>query len=166
MIRQISIDIPGFINNWLPVHRRKNIWLGFLQVLLVPFRTMMSEYKDWRDASIMRAYVSSQTISMEWYLNELYDPIDREIRILTADPSGFYVAMQSETAPVMLAGLQTVLTEAGTFAYVPLPGEDLVTGMADFVVHAPLALMSMEAAIRKVVNNYKLAGKRYTIVYI
>jgi len=164
MIRQISISVPDFINNWLPVHRRKNVWLSFLQVLLIPFRVMMAEYKTWRDANITRSYVSGQTISMEWYLNELYDPIDREIRILTADPSGFLVALQVESSPVMLVGLQPA--EATVFEYVPLPAEDVTFGNLDFLVQAPISLMNIEPAIVKIVNNYKLAGKRYTIIYV
>jgi len=165
MIRQISINIPQFIYNWIPVHRRKANWVKFLQVISAAFTTMMAEYKEWRNASITRAYVSSQTISMEWYLNELYDNTLRRIEIVTGDVSGVLVALQSEAIPFILAGLQSEPGELGDFQYMPLPFEDVTTGTADFIVRVPLALTWREGVIKRVVNNYKLAGKTYTIVY-
>lgn len=165
MIRLISIDIAGFINNWLPVHKRKIRWLSFFQVLLVPFRLMMAEWKQWRDSAITRAYVSSQKLSIEWYLNELFDPVDRGIYIDTPAASGLYLALETELTPVLLAGLETEPAELGDYEYVPLPGEDVEGGMADFIVYVPADLAMQEDAIRRVVISYKLAGKSWTIIY-
>lgn len=165
MIRQLEIDVPNFINNWLPVHQRLVNRLSFLQVVLAPFTIMMAEYKAWRDKSITRAYVSGQKISMEWYLNELFDPTNRDIYIDSPDNTGTLVALIAEGAPALTVGLQSEPTEVGDFVMVPLPYEDVATGNADFVVYVPIAYIAEEPAIRMVVLNYKLAGKRFVVSY-
>lgn len=165
MIRLLGMNIPDFANNWLPVHQRKANRLGFLQVLLSPFTIMMADYRVWRNKSITRAYVSSEKKSMEWYLNELYDTDLRRIYIDSPDNTGLPVALQTEGLPDLELGLQSEPTEVGNYAMIPLPNEDVETGMVDFVVHVPIDLTPAEAAIKKVVLNYKLAGKRYVVSY-
>lgn len=165
MIRLIEINVPGFINNWLPVHKRLAARLRFLQVLLAPFSIMMATYKVWRDKSVTRAYVNSQKMSMEWYLNELYDADLRRIYIESPDASGLYIALETESSPAMTTGLQSEPAELSDFVMVPLPYEDVDTGNADFVLWVPLDLSMLEQQLKKVLINYKLAGKRYALRY-
>lgn len=165
MIRQIKIEIPDFIYNWLPVHQRLMKRVKFLQVLMSPFTIMMGEYLAWRDKSITRAYVSCEKLSMEWYLNELYDTDLRRIYIESPDATGVYVALESEGTPTLDVGLESEPTEVSDFVMVPLPYEDVDTGNADFVVWVPVDLVALELAIKKVVINYKLAGMRYVVAY-
>jgi hypothetical protein len=71
MIRNINISIVKFATNYMPVHKRKPVRLNFFTILLSIYQTILAEFESYRMDATKRAQVTGETMSMEWYLNEI-----------------------------------------------------------------------------------------------
>ena len=163
MIQKRSISISTFIKTWLPQHKRQPNRLNLFGLLLTPFSTMMAEFIVWRNAVIKKAYVSNQTMSIEWYLNELFDPTLRRIYIITNDAQGVPMGLRA-TEPSYKQAMGLRATEPLAKVAFPLRGEDPTIGLYNFGVMIPTALASAVDDIRGIVMQKKLAGKTFTII--
>ena len=164
-IKRNNIAVDNFIENYIPIRLRKVLRLIVLRIIFSPIKTLSNEYQIWREESVTRAYVTGETMSMEWYLNLIMSS-GTDIYIESAGVSGVPIGL--ETIPTELgiylnAGLEA--SEAVNYFSVPLVGEDTLFGNASFVVYVPVALAGSEALIVSIVNQYKAAGKIYKIIY-
>jgi hypothetical protein len=164
MIRKIKINIDAAIAGYVPVEKRDVPRIKFLRALLVPFTIMMGEFIAWRDVSITRARVTVETASIEWYLNQLFTGGGTTITIETAGISGVTAGVEvTESGLYIVAGVEA--SEAAKYKVVGMTGEGLLYGTASFVVNVPNSLAAQKSAIVKVVNQYRLAGKTFKIVF-
>ena len=162
MIRKINITIPDFVKNYLPIHKRKNVRLNFLYSLTYVFDIIKSEYIIWRDEAVTRAYVTGETMSMEWYLNSVCGS-GTGITIETAGASGVNAGLYAtEPSTYISAGLYA--TESGSYGSVGLPGESTLYGTKTFIVKVPTAYSAWNDTIIAIVNTYRAAGKSFKIV--
>lgn len=163
MIRKHRINIDLFINNWLPSHKRQTNRKGLLAVLLTPFTIMMGEFVAWRDEAIIRANVTSETISIEWYLNYLFDPTLKRIHIESNDGDGVILGVKT-TEPLKFLYFGDKDDEPTAFQYLYKPGETTDLGTASFGVYIPTDLEDQALDIFAIVKIYKLAGKTFVII--
>lgn len=165
MIRKFKITVTDLVRNETPSHLRKYpSQLAFFRGLLAPFVSQSQAFSAFRDAAVTQARVSSESISLEWYLNERFDTVQRRIAIQTAGPSGV-VAGIADTEPTLyfVAGIEG--SEPTKYKVIGLKGED--TGFLDnsFLVYVPISLSASGNSIAGVVRQYKLAGKKFLIKY-
>jgi hypothetical protein len=163
MIRKISIDIAGFIVNYLPIQKRTPVRIAFLKTILSVLIDIWNTYVAWRNETIIKANTSGETISIEWYLNYIVGASIGDIYIETAGVSGASVGLQvAEPLVYVDAGIEA--SEPTEYYAVGLPGEGSVFGTKTFAVYVPNAYMAYIDKIKAAVNSYKAAGKSYLII--
>jgi hypothetical protein len=168
MIRLKQYDPMRLARIYLPPHKRQNNLLNLLLVLLSPISILMQTFIAFRDNAIRRTYVDGSCIALGWYLNSLFDPVNQLIYLNTRQAGGITYGraggtIVSETDHYELLGLEA--TEPISFLRMPRVGEDFLFGSYSFVVFCPTAVQPYEQQIRQIVNNYRFAGKTFTIIY-
>ena len=169
MIRVYLFNYIQYLVNWTKYHWRTLDRITFYQILLLPFSFIWDEWVVWRDAAITRANVTGETMSLEWYLNFLFNGGGIDIYIETAGSGGIPLGLEAlggaEAALFETEGLEALGgAEAAAFVVYPLYGEDLLTGTASFAVYVPNALIAFNDQIKGVVNNYRYAGNTFVII--
>lgn len=160
MIRRISIDILNYLeNNILPPHKRQPIRLAFVKGLLKTLADSSTAFNTWRDDVIIRATVTGQTASLQWYLNYALDAAEQRILITHGVIVGNPLSLRSENGAKFRIGLKT----EGTLApeQIKLKGEHVTSLPFDFRVIAPAAVD--QGQVKKIIDTYKQQGKLYDI---
>jgi hypothetical protein len=124
---------------------------------------MHDEYLAWRNAFIQKAYITNETISIEWYLNELFDASLRRIYIVTNDAPGVDIGLTA-SEPTEFKDVGLIASEPADYLDVPMIGEDADIGFYKFAVYIPSAIAAQSEAIAAIVKQKKLAGKTFTII--
>ena len=138
MIRRISIDILNYLeNNILPPHKRQTNRLAFLKGLLQPLQDASTAYNVWRDDIIIRASVTGQTASLQWYLNYVLDATEKRILIIHGTIIGEPLSLRSEAGTLWQMSLRS---EAGTSKGLKLKGEHVTSLPLDFRVICPASV--------------------------
>lgn len=163
MIKKISISIDKWIYAWMTPHWRKTSRLALYGVLMTPFTVMMSEFITWRDEAIIKANVTGETIALEWYLNRLFDATLKRITIHTNTDQGLQMGIRG-TEPAKYQTMGKRGTEPTKYKTMTRVGEDAIVGTYDFGVTIPAAISAQEDDIRSIINQFRLAGKKYTII--
>lgn len=164
MIRKFSITIKKFVRAYLPMHKRQTNRLKlFADVLTYPFTLMMAEFKAWRDEAIIKATVTIEKTSIEWYLNRQFDPVLQRIYINTNNAEGVIMGNRA-TEPDDFQLMGNRATEPDDYVIFSNRGEHPAIGYASFGVYIPSALSSSKEAIAALMRVYKLAGKSFVII--
>jgi hypothetical protein len=137
--------------------------MKFMRTMQTAQKILLDEQTAWRDKAITRAYVTNETISLQWYLNSLFDPVQARIYIQTREPVGIVGGIEG-TEPTLYAVGGIESTEPATYVTNWLPNEDPVLGRYSFGVFVPSDLSTKQDAIKGVVMQYKLAGKSFIII--
>lgn len=160
MIRRITIGILDLIFIFLPPHKRLAKRLAWLRGLLYPFKENEDLFYPWRDEMIIRAKVTGQKMSLQWYLNHLFDPVLQRIIIDDSQPGGTAVSLESEGTASVVVGLES-LGETGVAFF--LEGESSSSLPYDFRVYSP-AFANDVNLIKGIVDLYNMAHKSYDII--
>lgn len=160
IIRKIRVGVLDSVILFLPKHKRQIYRVAFLKGLLAGYNTSENEYYDWRDEMIIRAKVTGQTASLQWYLNHLYDPVQQRILITDTVPVGDGISLESENMDSIIAGIETESGEDGVPFY--LEGESNGSLPKDFRVLAPSTIN--EGLLKSTINLYNIAHKSYDVV--
>lgn len=156
-MRWHKYDINRLISQLLPIHlRRLNLFL-FLSALLSPLAKLMNDirYKMQHDCRV---------IYLEKMLNEIfempgYDPNQHEeTKIIYIGPGNIpdelYIYLDTEpNEPAWLGGVYLLTIQEQLEDYY------------DFCVIVPQGYDVSENKLRRWVDFYKLAGKKYIIIY-
>jgi hypothetical protein len=144
-------NIANWVKQVIPDMLRKSVQLAWLQVLLTPINTLFSEFKVFRKRIAEQMLPTGQTMSIEWRLNALFDPLHRRIFIKSANElvDQPYIYQSSEPNGPFYMGSKTTRRNSEYF-----------TGNY-FIVYVPAALISSQVAYE--IRRYKLAGTTYTI---
>jgi hypothetical protein len=160
MIRRITIATQNLVNLFLPPHKRQLVRLAWLQGLLYIYYLNEQSFYTWRDAMIVRAKVTGQKASLQWYLNYLYDATLQRILIDDSIAGGTAVSLESEGTAYIVAGLEGTMGEDGFAFY--LEGESSGSTPKDFRVLTPVTVDLVQLAAT--VDLYNMAHKSYDIV--
>lgn len=163
MIRLFRITIPHFIQSYLPPHKRMPQRILFYKIMAYPFTLMMEAFIAWRDSSVTKANVSNETISLEWYLNSLFDTDEQRIEIISQEDAGLLMGRR-DTEATFYQPMGRRDTEATFYKAMPIRGEDLITGLFSFIVSIPEDIEDKTDAIAGIVKMYKYAGFSFKIV--
>ena len=160
VIRKISVGVNNGVVLFLPPHKRQSKRLAWLQGLVNPYAENEAAFYTWRDEMIIRAMVTGQKASLQWYLNHLYDPILQRIIIDDSVAVGTAVSLESEGTAWVVAGIEGTVGESGVvFA---LEGETTGSLPKDFRVLTPNTVNTTQ--LKATVDLYNSAHKSYDIV--
>lgn len=144
-----GINWTKFVEERVMSPIRKPKMRALIHALLTPTKTLHTNFIAFKSAQELDLKITPQVRILEYWLNELYDKALRRIHIED------YV----NTEPILIWG-----ESYNNPIYLP---EFLSSKEFDFTVFLPIGagLKPQEVAIRAFLDKYKLAGKRYLIVY-
>ena len=160
-----AFDVAEIALGLLPTSLRRPVLFAIvrsaLSVLQAQHDRLDTSHNGEPWGTLYRLRHTGQVCSLESLLNDRFDPEERRITINrdTAGGGSPYIYSDSETR------LQGWLVRwLGTM---PL-GETQSTGRSDgeFVVRVPSELREQEAGLRASLDDMKVAGTRYAILYI
>lgn len=159
---QYDFDHDLHVFRATPYDLRKEKTLAWLKSLMKPLKTIYASFLTQKQLYDLQATFNSQTLKLEWLLNNQFDNVLRRIKIINIDTVGepitFYLEEEVEGEPVDM-----YLEEEGEGLLMLL--EEELSGL-DFQVEIPAELVPNQTAIGKVVDKYKLGGKTYEFVIV
>jgi sulfur carrier protein ThiS len=144
----------------LPYHKRQPKRLLLFGWPFAQLTTIFTAYKLWRADVFYRLNVNGQLISLETYLNRYIVGANGDIVIKSFEDWGAWVQLLSEPGETYALRLSLVSEDEGVF--VAMNGEITPENDVDFYVVVPASVAAADVA--RVVNQYKLAGKRYKVI--
>ena len=150
-----SFDVYKLIRLLLPTFLREPVRIAWLESLLIAFKQQWDSYVSWRIDRIYEANVTPQTISLEAYLNRLFDAIQKRIKIKYGDEDSIYVELRGEGYDLYI--------DADDGLYIGLIGE-LSEEVKGFKVEVPAAIDAQQ--VSGVINRIKVVGIPYEIEII
>jgi hypothetical protein len=151
----MNFNIYRLIRLLLPTFLRQPVRLAWLEALLYPFIAKWNEYTAWRGERYYEAHVTAQVISIEAYLNRIFDPIQQQITITDATfDNRAYVALRSE-------GYDGYYIDGVDGTYIGLDTEQVSDG---FIVNVPADLAGAASQISGVVSKVRALGVSYAVV--
>lgn len=157
-MRKIQIGILRLTELFLPPHKRQQVRIAWLKGLVWPWRENEVAFYDWRNEMIIRATVTGEKGSLQWYLNHLYDRAQQRIVIIEAEETGIAVSLETENTAWVVAGLEAS-AETGVAFY--LEGENTTTLPVDFRVLIPSGVS--EDQVSGTVKLYNMAHRSFDI---
>ena len=150
----INFNPLKLIRLLLPTFLRRPLRIAWLEVLLSSFIRRWSKYADWRDNMYYEVHVTAQVISIEAYLNRLFDPAQRRITVGDMQYDyRVYVSLRNEQYEDLY-----IDGEDGTYIYLA----DMQVGDG-FVVNLPAALADMSTQVGGAVDKIRAIGTYYQI---
>lgn len=160
MRRLLTIDFERLLERLLPDHKRQPKRLLLFGWPLGELKDLFSQFKEWRASMFYRINVTGQVISLETYLNRIIPGANDRIAIKSFEDWGAWVQLSTEPGETYALRVSLVSEDDGVF--VAMNGEITPENDVDFYVLVPAAVAAADVA--RVVNQYKLAGKRYKII--
>lgn len=154
-MKHYGIDFKYLALALTPSVLRNYLQMAFQSLLISPVSRLARLFEIYRGDTNYRIRHNGQVCYLRAVLNDMFDPTLRRITIEDLDPMSELVIWQrKENRPVMLGQIRINRRGFGVNGY-------------DFVVICPIALRSAidENRMRTILNQYKLASKRYTITY-
>lgn len=162
------IDFKRLVVFLLPTFLRKRRTYEYLLALIEPIVVLYVELKKYRADAIYRLEHDSTVYSIENVLNDSFDPQLRRIEIRDVfEGEPLYVYEESANKPIYIypeSANKPVYVNGGSY---------FDRADTDFVVLIPSDLKPVSTSldlrlseIKKLVDYYKLASKRYNIAWI
>lgn len=153
MHRLLTINFERLLGRMLPEHKRQPKRLLLFKWPLGELTALFASFKAWRADVFYRVNVTGQVISLETYLNRAITGANGEIRVEGFNDWGVWVQLTTEEGESYMIPEYCEAAARGEFT----PVTDV-----DFYVYVPAGIVAADVA--RIVNQYKLAGKRYLIV--
>lgn len=142
-----DIDWAKLIRRDVPFAVRKPKMLAYLLALISPVITLYNRFLGFRSSTDLDLLVTGQVRILRYHINQRFDLGFERIEILDGDDNNIlYIFLESENQPVFLP--------------------QFISGnTVDFIVRVPQDLAGLENQIKDFLNRFKLASKRYEIIY-
>ncbi|QHB38506.1 hypothetical protein lotta81_gp048 [Flavobacterium phage vB_FspM_lotta8-1] len=158
-----NIDFQKLSLLLTPIFWRKLAFVSYVYCFIEPLNVLHNEFKIFRKKSIYKIVHNGQVMLLEKVLNDAYDPEERRIYITDSiinDPLHIYTEIEARPVYLDTQYLYTfeVFNETEIDFYVVFPIE--------LKPISPFDLLNFENIIKALINYYKLASKRYKILWI
>ena len=157
-----DIDYKKLALNITPIKLRNQLYMAFQYLVVSPISRLAKMFDTYRTDTNYRLHHNGQVCYLRAVLNDLFDSTLRRIQIEDLAPQRELVIWKrDQNKPIMI-----LERSSGNAIIVSKRGFGGADGY-DFVVICPLALRGVidETRMRAVLDQYKLASKRYTITY-
>lgn len=158
----LAIQIKNTIKRLIPPFLRKPKKIAWLFQSFKQLRNKKTEFDNLREYWDYNRKFNTQILSLENRLNQQYNLVLGSIYIETPDTinESVYTFWLNENQP---SPFIYWLSEFDTPTYIKWLEETPETPF-DFIIWVPNSLVFDEDEMRAIVELYKLAGKRYTII--
>lgn len=162
MDKVYKINFRKLATEWLPLYMRGDFLTAFVFVLLAPLQLIYMEFLKVRKQYLVRINTTCQKFSMQKRLNDLFDPVERRIKIVKAvlfDATYLYTEAEDDqwrTKTKWLFGDENpiyIYTEAELYSEF------------DFIVKIPDSDIN-QIQLRAEIEYYMLQSKNYKIEII
>ena len=153
-MRIFELNLRRLVILLLPTFLRKARLVAWLQILIAPLEQLQYSFNQKRNSDLVTLTHNGQKCYLRKILNDTFDQGLRRIRI--EDMTHFnavYIYTEAENQPIYLAE-----------KYLYTSGEMQVNGV-NFSVYIPNELRAREVEIKALIEAYKIASKRYIIIY-
>ena len=153
-MRIFELNLRRLVILLLPTFLRKARLVAWLQILIAPLEQLQYSFNQKRNSDLVTLTHNGQRCYLRKILNDTFDQGLRRIRI--EDMTHFnavYIYTEAENQPVYLEE-----------KYLYTSGEMQVNGV-NFSVYIPNELQAREVEIKALIEAYKIASKRYIIIY-
>jgi len=166
------LDLDRIASRLIPKKLRNNRMFQWVRSTVSPLEDVNADFMLFAEQKLVEAAMSSQTMLLEGYLNDLYssefaDPTTEFIEIIhsyeQADATYFTDETPSGGHMVVYNG-----SESPTSPSIFFDAEDSGMLPEDFGVVVPISLQGNESVIRGImgiVDKYKIDTKTYSITY-
>jgi hypothetical protein len=152
-----DIDFAELQRQNMPVEHRNPKHTAWLKSLCAPGVWLYGLFLEARDAFLYEIGHNGQVCRLRKMLNDKFDSTERRIYIADSEPvSPVYLFRDAELKPVY------IYTE-GEDSPVYLRRDEELNAGGSFIVFVPEDLVYDEIRMRNRIDNFKLAGKGYTI---
>lgn len=158
-----DIDWSLLIKRILPTQKRDTWHIDWLMSALKGIRNIYDDFITFKSDTLRILSYNSQKLLFEKAINDDVDPTLKRVYIDNAaddleDSFCYYISENQEDAYCYQLAEEPF---NGRFTYRIIE----YVFPVDFTVYVPTALTNATQKIRAIVNFYKLAGKRYIIIY-
>ncbi len=160
-MKKYSFSVWLLVRRLLPPFLRGAKMQVWLDVLLQPVTLLLDDLNTFAAQKTIEARYTSQTLSLQDWLNRRFDADQRRILVLHATEQSDYDYFHSEGQP---SDYDYLPEENHTFGYLYFSGENTEGFAEDFRVQIPLSLNEKADEIRAQVLRYKFAGYTYAII--
>lgn len=152
-----DVDIKRLIKLLLPMRWRNAGLLALIGALVEPIAGLPAELKNYKAKQEYRMSYNGQVCRLRGLLNDEFDAEERRITVTDAkgDDANRYLFVYARGE-----GQNVLLPQMVRERHSPS------LDMWDFEVNVPIAIKGNEVRIKAIINEYKLASKRYKINYI
>ena len=153
---KIGFDIPAFVRQYLPPILRTPVRVAWLSSLTAALEKIWADYDRFRTEARYAAAVTGQKIVLEAYLNRLFDPEMRRIRITYGQDAGLWVDYNADSDggdEYLYDGVAVGSKEQGA-----------ADESEDFTVEIPAG--TDPEAVRSIVNKYAIIGVTFNITTV
>ena len=153
------VDFTDLANKLLPPQRRKPVFKDYLKAAFKPLQQLNDILFNYRRDTRYKLAITGQVIYLEHYLNDLYDPVLRRIYIAdTASIEYDYLYNVVETG-----GPMYLYNAAEAEPPIYLENYSEIASADSFIVMVPVAVTYDETVMRSQIDQYKAAGRQYSI---
>ena len=153
-MRIFELNLRRLVILLLPTFLRKARLVAWLQILIAPLEHLQYSFNQKRNSDLVTLTHNGQKCYLRKILNDSFDQTLRRIRI--EDMTHFnavYIYTEAENQPVYLEE-----------KYLYTSGEMQVSGV-NFSVRIPNTLRARNVEIKAIIEAYKIASKRYIMIY-
>lgn len=161
-MKSFNWNIPQWLSKYRRSLQANGILRSYVLVLLKPIEQLHQQLLDLKADFDLRMRYNSQQMAYAAVLNKIFDPIQKRIRVITGSDAlpELYTYFHGETATTLYTYFDS---EVSTPIYTYFDYENDNDGL--IIVFAPLSLQPDEARLRGWIQYYKLADKKYQIIY-
>lgn len=176
-MRNYHIDFDRLVNELVPYYMGGRKFILLIQSLVKPLHSLNDKFVSWSYEKKIEANMTSQTIMMEWFLNDklgkyLKDSSQRIFVLDSVNNSGVLLYWQNSTTTDRFTLYNSGETESTTYPNKPLKYEYERSGVASysfFISSPPIDITKISVAeyksmIKYWVEKYRISGKTFTIV--
>lgn len=142
-----GINWQTFIEERIGSPLRKPVMFAWVHALLGPVKVLHSDFLNFKVATERHVQTTGQVCILRYWLNELFDVTERR----------FVIEDYLNTEPILIWG-----ESFNDPIYLP---QFLSSKAYDFTVIAPCDAYASKVLIKGFLDKYKLAGKRYKLVF-
>lgn len=155
-----KINWPNRIIDLLPAAVRTEFNRDWLLLCAFKIRQIWDSFLVYRTDNLVKASLTGQIMTLEEHLNDVFDPVNREIHIEDPEwiePVNLFLKVEEKPRTVLY-----LKSEAGAPTYLWNQEE---ADYVQFIVYIPTAWAdSIIEEMKTIINCYKLAGKQYQII--
>lgn len=156
-----NVDFTRLIRWLIPPLQRNTFTVNWLKALISPVVWLYNQFILYKTNVDYRISITPQVCSLQKVLNDTFDNTLRRIQIADAPGRNILLIHTDEAAmPILLnmdeTGNPTIIHTSSSYG----------SNTCDFIVIVPFSLTeTQEYRMKSILDNNKLASKRYNIIY-